>query len=235
MKKYTQEEFDVFEKDKHGRKICPSGDYSNIKEFLTQCTFDDGCVFGDGCTFGIGISFNHRHSFGNNCVFGIYCRFGNNSDFGNGCEFDSECYVSCNCVFGNGCEFGNGCKFGSTCVFGDGCNFNVWCDFGNECHFGYKCTFDICCVFGNECDFDKECKVEKDIVLLDFLKFEGFGSESRCTYFFKHPEGIYIRCGCFHGTIEEFRNKVQKTHMNNKYAQGYLKIADLAEWQFNDN
>lgn len=67
-----------------------------------------------------------------------------------------------------------------------------------------------------------------------FLKFEGFGSEKRCTYFFKTTEGeIYVRCGCFFGKIEEFREKVEKTNKGGKLAIGYLKVADLAEWQLN--
>ena len=64
------------------------------------------------------------------------------------------------------------------------------------------------------------------------MKFEGFGSSRRCTYFFKLIDhSIYVRCGCFAGTLEEFRNKVKETHSDNFYAEGYLKIADLAEWQ----
>lgn len=67
------------------------------------------------------------------------------------------------------------------------------------------------------------------------LKFEGFGREKRCTYFFLLTNReIYVRCGCFAGYIDEFRKQVKETHGDNKYAEGYLKIADLAEWQFSE-
>ena len=67
------------------------------------------------------------------------------------------------------------------------------------------------------------------------LKFEGFGSKKRCAYFFLLTDGkIYVRCGCFAGYINEFRKRVKKTHGDNKYAEGYLKVADLAEWQFKE-
>jgi len=246
LKKYTQEEFNVMERNEYGRKICPSGDYTDIKIFPAKCVFEDNNAFGneisfdEGCEFGSNCEFGHHCSFGQNCifehfsVFGDECVFWGLCEFGNNCTFNDHYDFGYGCDFGYDCTFGNECDFGTNCTFGNDCTFGNECHFANECQFSDGCTLNVYCTFGEDCEFSEGCKVEKNIVLLDFLKFEGFGSESRCTYFFKHPEGIYVRCGCFAGTIEEFRNKVQKTHKSNNYAQGYLKIADLAEWQFND-
>ena len=127
MKKYTLEDFEKFEKDDNDRIICPTGDYTEIKQFPGYCSF------GERCSFGVG------------------------------------------------------------------------------------------------------CKVENDKELKRFLKFEGFGSVRRCTYFFLLTDNtIYVRCGCFSGYIDEFRNKVKKTHSDSLYAQGYLKTADLAQWYFKE-
>lgn len=64
------------------------------------------------------------------------------------------------------------------------------------------------------------------------MKFEGFGSEKRCTYFFLDiNKEIFVKCGCFFGSIKEFREQVKKTHGDNKFGVGYLKVAELAEWQ----
>lgn len=52
MKKYTQADFDTFEVDKVGRKICPTGDYTAIKGFGERCSFGEECSFGEGCSFG---------------------------------------------------------------------------------------------------------------------------------------------------------------------------------------
>ena len=46
MKKYTQSDFDNFEVDENGYKICPSGDYTQIS------SFGEGCSFGARCSFG---------------------------------------------------------------------------------------------------------------------------------------------------------------------------------------
>ena len=66
--------------------------------------------------------------------------------------------------------------------------------------------------------------------MLDMLKFEGFGSEKRMTYFFLLTDGrIYVRCGCFTGFLNEFRKRVVMMHGENQHAEDYLTIADLAE------
>lgn len=45
MKKYTQADFDNFEVDEYGRKICPAGDYTAIKGFCAQCSFGEQCSY----------------------------------------------------------------------------------------------------------------------------------------------------------------------------------------------
>ena len=52
MKKYTQADFDSFEVDEYGHKICPTGDYTAIKSFGERCHFGELCSFGEGCSFG---------------------------------------------------------------------------------------------------------------------------------------------------------------------------------------
>ena len=126
MKKYTQEEFDNFEIDEYGYKICPSGDYSLIS------------------------------------------------------------------------------NFGKCCSFGECCSFGKWC----SCEFG---------------EFEKMSTIG------------GFGREERTTYFFKLTDGnIGVRCGCFAGNLNEFREKVKETHGETKYAKEYLMIADLMEYHFGE-
>jgi hypothetical protein len=47
------------------------------------------------------------------------------------------------------------------------------------------------------------------------MKIDCIGSRKGCTYFFKTLSGIYVRCGCFFGTIEQFAKKVEITHHDN--------------------
>ena len=64
---------------------------------------------------------------------------------------------------------------------------------------------------------------------------KGFGSEYRNTIFFRTKEkNINVVCGCFYGTLEEFRRKVKETHGEGKIAKEYLMIADLMEYHFSE-
>lgn len=64
------------------------------------------------------------------------------------------------------------------------------------------------------------------------LTFGGFGSANRTTYAFNCTDGIVIRCGCFSGSLEEFRKKVRERHGNTPFAIEYLAVADLIERRF---
>ena len=105
MKKYTQADFDNFEVDEYGHKICPTGDYTTIDNFGEGCSFGEWCSFGEAC------------SFGERCRFGEWCHFGTE------------------CRFGTGCSFGAGCKFGTGCRFGEQCSFGAVCRFGEQCSY----------------------------------------------------------------------------------------------------
>lgn len=69
----------------------------------------------------------------------------------------------------------------------------------------------------------------------DYTVIQGFGRVQRTTTFYRLKDGdIGVTCGCFNGTIREFRDKVKETHRNSKYAQEYLMIADLMELHFKE-
>ena len=61
------------------------------------------------------------------------------------------------------------------------------------------------------------------------------GSRDDTTTFFraKFSAGfaISVCCGCFRGTVDEFRAKVKQTHGDSKYGKAYQLAADLAETQ----
>ena len=57
-----------------------------------------------------------------------------------------------------------------------------------------------------------------------FIKIDRIGSRIGCTYFFKTLSNIYVRCGCFFGTIEQFEQKVNETHKyNEQHRKEYLE------------
>ena len=67
----------------------------------------------------------------------------------------------------------------------------------------------------------------------DYTTIKGFGSVYRTTTFFRcKDKSVKVACGCFLGTIAEFKEKVKQTHGDSKMAKEYLMIADLMEYHF---
>ena len=55
------------------------------------------------------------------------------------------------------------------------------------------------------------------------------GSRNDFTTFFRAKDlKIYVKCGCFLGTIDEFERKVAETHGDNQYAHEYHGYANIA-------
>lgn len=72
---------------------------------------------------------------------------------------------------------------------------------------------------------DAEVKTNDDLCIFTY-----FGSKNRSTTAFKTKDGgINVKCGCFQGTLQQFRGKVKETHGTNDYAVEYLMMADLIE------
>ena len=66
----------------------------------------------------------------------------------------------------------------------------------------------------------------------DYSATSCFGSENRTTTFFHtKDDGISVRCGCFYGTLDEFREKVKERHGDSRLAKEYLMLADLMEFR----
>lgn len=84
-------------------------------------------------------------------------------------------------------------------------------------------------VYGNAC-LTKNAVIEADT---DYATVKGFGVIQRTTTFFRRKDGsVGVQCGCFYGSLQEFREKVRETHGDSKLAKEYLAIADLMEFHF---
>lgn len=69
----------------------------------------------------------------------------------------------------------------------------------------------------------------------DYATVQGFGRHHRVTTFYRNKYGgVSVKCGCFYGSLDSFRERVKQTHGNSKLAKEYLMIADLMEYKFSD-
>ena len=66
----------------------------------------------------------------------------------------------------------------------------------------------------------------------DILLIGPIGSRTGYTHFYRTDKGVYVKCGCFFGTVDEFASKVTDTHGDNKYASQYRKVIDFVNKYF---
>ena len=117
-------------------------------------------------------------------------------------------------VFGNALVFGYARVDGSALVFG-----NALVD-GNARVGGSAWVGGYARVGG-----DAHINSNKDFIIIGPI-----GSRSDFTTFFKSIDrNIYVRCGCFSGTADEFLEAVQKTHGDNRFGREYRIAAELAK------
>lgn len=63
--------------------------------------------------------------------------------------------------------------------------------------------------------------------------FDCFGSENRHTHAYRvKGGGVEVTCGCFRGTLEEFRKRVEKTHGGTIYEWQYKAIIEVIKIKF---
>ena len=58
------------------------------------------------------------------------------------------------------------------------------------------------------------------------------GSRNGYTTFFHTDKGIFVRCGCFCGTLDEFVANVKETHNDNEHARNYLAIVEFVKQKY---
>ena len=124
---------------------------------------------------------------------------------------ESEKNLSHNCtawVSDNAWVSGDACVFGNARVSGDARVF------GDACVSGNARVSGDACVFGNA----------------SIMWISNIGSRSDTTTFFlgKKKE-IIVNCGCFHGTIEQFREAVEKEHGDNLHGKMYRLAIEMAK------
>ena len=138
---------------------------------------------------------------------------------------DGEAWVSGDAqVYGNAQVCGNAEVCGDAKVCG---NAKVY---GNAEVCGDAKVCGNAKVYGNA-EVCGDAKVCSDA---DYATIKGFGTEFRTTTFFRCKDGeVRVRCGCFYGDLDEFREQVKNTR-SGKIAEEYLMIADLMEKHFKE-
>jgi hypothetical protein len=131
-------------------------------------------------------------------------------------------------VYGNAWVYGDARVSGDALVYGNArVSGNAWV-YGDARVSGDALVYGNARVYG-DARVSGNAWVKKDD---DYMVIGGAGRYNRFTTFFKcRDKTIKVICGCFFGTIIEFRAKVKETHKGNKHEKVYLAMADMAELQ----
>ena len=170
-------------------------------------------------------------------IYGNAKIHGNAEVYGNANVYDdAEVYDDAN-VYDDAEVYYHACVFNCAKVCGIARVHGFAQVYGNARVYGAIIT-DYAKIYGNakvyvnaviRCD----CEISNDAMIQlsdDYCAIVNFGSMPRYTTFFKcKDDNIKVNCGCFNGTLDEFREKVKKTHKHSKYAKEYLMAADLAQ------
>ena len=96
------------------------------------------------------------------------------------------------------------------------------------------------CVTGNACVTGKARVTGKAWVSgnarvmksSDCITIGAIGSRNDTTTFYRGADGkIYVSCGCFNGTIDDFAAEVKQVHAGTKHERTYLLAIELAKAQ----
>ena len=131
-------------------------------------------------------------------------------------------------VYGDAQVYGNAWVCGNARVYG-----NAWVS-GNTRIYGHAHVYDNAHVRGNAwvCGNARVCGNAEVRDNADYATVKGFGTVFRNTTFFRcKDKRICVSCGCFYGTINQFREQVKRTRKG-KIAKEYLMITDLIEMHF---
>ena len=135
----------------------------------------------------------------------------------------------------NAWVYDNARVYGDAQVSGDARVYdNAWV-YGNALVCGNALVYDNAWVYG-DAQVSGDARVYGDARVCgngDYAYAHGFGSVNRTTTFFRLKDGgVGVRCGCFYGTLAQFRDKIRETHGESAIAEEYLDLAALMEKRF---
>ena len=135
---------------------------------------------------------------------------------------DSACVMDEACVTGEARVMGNAFVTGKACVTGSARVTGAACVMKEACVTGAARVTGNALVRGNARLMESS----------DCITIGAIGSRDDTTTFYRGTDGgIYVSCGCFSGSIDDFAAKVKQVHAGTKHERTYLLAIELAKAQ----
>ena len=149
-----------------------------------------------------------------------YCNYCNDCNDCNYCISCSSCNHCSDCNYCNYCNRCNGCISCSSCSSCSDCNHCNYCNDCNYCNYCNYCNHCISCNHCNDCNHCSGFKTNPQRIVSPVL-----GSRKSQTIYYWTEDHNQIVCGCFEGSLDDFKNKVEKVYGVDK-GHG----ADYSKW-----
>ena len=162
-----------------------------------------------------------------NCTNCEYCRHCTNCRYCTGCKDCTNCRhcKGCtDCEYCTNCEDCTNCKDCGHCKGCRKCANCINCRDCKDCPYCTDCEDCIACASCKGCIGCRYCEYLRLITSQpQIYTTNKIGSRKSRTIFIYSEKQLFVRCGCFWGTLAEFESAVEKTHGSNKYAVVYRK------------
>ena len=154
----------------------------------------------------------------------------NAGDLGGYVQSESNLSHEENCwIFDKACVYGDASVCGDAKIYGKAGVFDDAIVYGDASVCGDAKIYGKAEVYGDA----KICGDAEIKETGDYITISGLGRRNRTTTFYKSKSGaILVKCGCFSGTLKEFKNKVIETHKATKYTKEYLAAVQVAKIHF---
>lgn len=243
MRKMTQAEFDMLNRDKDGYLVIPAETDCTEIDFRCADRVDlgNGCELGSGCRLGDRCLLGDDCRLGSGCRLGDACLIGDRSLIGSGCELGDDCTLGDWCRLGSGCRLGDWCRMGDGCELGDMCRLGNWCRLGSGCKLGDRCLLGDGCKLGRGCELGDRCSLSEYINVRAtfedgrvrdglYVQIGNIGHEHRTAYFYIDKDGsIFVCAGDWFGDLNDLKECVKGVYGGTIYETQYMAACAYAE------
>ena len=146
----------------------------------------------------------------------------------------SKTLINCfNCINCIDCISCSDCRYCSSCRSCRSCSDCSSCSSCSDCSYCSDCSDCRYCRYCRYCSSCRSCRSCSDCS--DFktnpqrITSNKIGSRERQTTYYWNEETEQIVCGCFKGTLKEFKDAIKKEHNDNKYSKEYFKWIEAVE------
>jgi len=120
------------------------------------------------------------------------------------------------------CRDCSGCSYCSNCRGCSNCGYCSYCSSCSNCSNCSSCSY---CSYCSDCSGCRDYKENPQRIVSPRI-----GSRQRqTTVYWTGKEDVQVVCGCFKGSLEEFKKEVIAVHNNSEYCNQYLTFIEKVE------